>query len=105
MLLDYDGSTKNNGCPNSTGEESSTRILTIFPDTSDSISLKSFIASMTQSTSPSAIVCPTSTNNGLSGYTTRCTLSAQTFDITPEVFSASIPVIFMNSGMLDIFTV
>lgn len=63
----YDGSTKNNGWSNSTGEESSTNILTILPETSDSISLKSFIASITQRTSPWFIVLPTSTNGGLSG--------------------------------------
>ena len=34
---------------------------------SDSISLNSFIASITQSTSPSLMVSPTSTKRGLSG--------------------------------------
>ena len=57
----------NRGWSNSTGLWSSTRIFTIFPDTSDSISLNNFIASMTQSTSPSAMFFPTSTNAGLSG--------------------------------------
>ena len=37
------------------------------PETSDSISLKSFIASMIQTVSPTFIVLPTSTNKGFSG--------------------------------------
>src|SRR6056297_1970330 len=65
--IHYDGSTKNKGWSNSTGEESSTNILTILPETSDSISLKSFIASITQRTSPWLMVLPTSTKGGLSG--------------------------------------
>jgi hypothetical protein len=67
FLNGYDGSTKNNGWSNSTGDESSIKTLTIFPETSDSISLKSFMASMMHNTSPSLIVCPTSTKTGLSG--------------------------------------
>ena len=63
----YDGSTKNNGWSNSTGDISSTRIFTIFPETSDSISLNNFMASITQSTSPFAIVLPTSVKTALSG--------------------------------------
>ena len=42
-------------------------ILTILPLTSDSISLKSFMASITQRTDPSDTVSPTSTKTGLSG--------------------------------------
>jgi len=63
----YDGSTKNSGWSNSTGLESSTKILTIFPETSDSMSLNSFIASITQRTEPSEMESPTSTKFGLSG--------------------------------------
>ena len=67
IFKNYDGSTKNKGWSNSTGDISSTKIFTIFPETSDSISLKSFIASITQRTSPLAIVLPTSAKTGLSG--------------------------------------
>ena len=61
------GSNKNKGWSNSTGEESSTKILTIFPENSDSISLKSFIASITHKTSPSEIKSPFSMKLALSG--------------------------------------
>ena len=37
------------------------------PETSDSISLKSFIASIIQTVSPTLMTLPTSTNNGFSG--------------------------------------
>ena len=57
----------NKGWSNSTGLWSSTKILTILPEKSDSISLNNFIASITHKTSPFAILCPTSTNDGLSG--------------------------------------
>ena len=63
----YDGSTKNRGWSNSTGEESSTNTLTILPDTSDSISLNNFIASIIHTVCPALTVLPTSTNAGLSG--------------------------------------
>jgi hypothetical protein len=48
----YLGSTKNKGWSYSTGDALSTRIFTIRPETSDSISLKSFMASIMQSTLP-----------------------------------------------------
>ena len=41
--------------------------FTILPETSDSMSLNNFIASITQRTSPLLIVLPTSTKRGLSG--------------------------------------
>jgi hypothetical protein len=63
----YMGSTKNNGWSYSTGEALSTNIFTIFPDTSDSISLNNFIAYMMQTTLPVPISSPTFTNEGLSG--------------------------------------
>ena len=46
---------------------SSTKILTILPETSDSISLNNFIASITHKTSPLPILLPTSTKTALSG--------------------------------------
>ena len=51
----------NSGWPNSTGWPFSTRILVTTPDTSESISLSSFIASMMHRVSPSLMVEPTST--------------------------------------------
>src|SRR5690606_39573380 len=51
----------------STGDESSTSTFTTFPEISDSISLKSFMASIIHRTSPSLIIWPTSTKTGLSG--------------------------------------
>src|SRR5690606_4179669 len=63
----YFGSTKNNGWSYSTGWASSTSTLTILPETSDSISLNSFMASMIQTTLPLPISSPTFTKAGLSG--------------------------------------
>ena len=57
----------NKGWSNSTGLWSSTKILRILPENSDSISLNSFMASITHKTSPFAILLPTSTKDGLSG--------------------------------------
>ena len=42
-------------------------LLTTFPEISDSISLNNFIASITQTVSPTEISVPTSTKFGLSG--------------------------------------
>ena len=67
IFIGYDGSTKNSGWSNSTGEESSTKILTILPETSDSISLNNFIASITQTVSPNLTIVPTSAKFGFSG--------------------------------------
>ena len=55
------------GWSNSTGSASSTKTLTIFPETSDSISLNNFIASITQSVWPTETESPTSTKLSLSG--------------------------------------
>ena len=52
FYISYIGSTKNKGWSYSTGVASSTKTLTIFPLTSDSIWLKSFIASITQTIFP-----------------------------------------------------
>src|SRR5690606_19690576 len=66
--IDYlAGSIKNKGWSYSTGEELSTRILTTFPVTSDSISLKSFIASMIQTVCPATMESPTFTKGSESG--------------------------------------
>ena len=48
----YAGSTKNNGWSYSIGVLSFTNTFTMVPDTSDSISLNSFIASMIHTVSP-----------------------------------------------------
>ena len=61
------GSTKNKGWSYSTGLALSTSTFTIRPEISDSISLKSFIASMMQTTCPAFISSPTLTSSGLSG--------------------------------------
>src|SRR6185437_1598421 len=52
FLMASNYSTRNKGWSYSTGDISSTRILTTVPSTSDSISLKSFMASITQTTCP-----------------------------------------------------
>src|SRR5690349_13563544 len=54
-ILNY--SITNNGSPYSTGWPFSARTAFIIPLLSDSISLRSFIASMMQSVSPSFTVC------------------------------------------------
>src|ERR1700730_8214650 len=61
------GSTKNKGWSYSTGEASSTSTFIILPFTSLSISLKSFMASMIQTTLPRSISSPTLMKDGLSG--------------------------------------
>ena len=63
----YEGSTKNKGWSYSTGEASSTKILTILPETSASIWLNNFIASMTQTTESFFTSLPTFTKASLSG--------------------------------------
>ena len=74
ILNPYDGSTKNRGWSYSTGDISSTRTLTILPETSDSISLNNFIASIIQTTSPLLTESPTDLNASLSGdgFTVEC---------------------------------
>ena len=52
---------------NSIGVESSTSTFTTLPDTSDSISLNNFIASIIQIVSPSLITSPTFTKGDASG--------------------------------------
>jgi hypothetical protein len=53
------------------GVVSSTKTFTMLPDTSDSISLNNFIASIIHKVSPSLIVSPTFTNEGVSGEEER----------------------------------
>jgi len=50
------------GCPNSTGDPSSTKMPVTFPARGATISLKVRIASMSRSVSPASTVEPISTN-------------------------------------------
>src|SRR3569832_1914883 len=61
----------NKGCPNSTGWPFSTNICLMTPDTSESISLSSFMASMMHKVSPSLTAAPPSTNGGEPGAEER----------------------------------
>ncbi len=100
IIIIYEGSTKNNGCPNSTGVPSSTNTFTILPETSASISLNNFIASTIQTTLFSVIISPTSTKGGLSGegFLYNVPMIGETIS---TYFEVSSPVLFSGTSSFD----
>ena len=61
------GMTRNRGWPNSTGWPFLTRISVIVPETPAGMSVKTFMASMTQTVVSGRTAEPTETNGGASG--------------------------------------